>query len=455
VIGPAEGRSPQWHAVHERIVSARPSKKLSVREAAQKVFRPLLRQAFRRPLKDQEVIRYATLVHQQVTERGETYERGLSLAIQAMLVSPDFLFRREPDREGNFDSWPLNDFEVASRLSYFLWSSMPDDELLNLAEKKKLLNPDVLKRQVARMLRDPKSVALADNFASQWLNLRNLVDVRPNPDQFTNFSPELKSDMEQETRRLFQHVVQKNRPIDDLLFADYSLMNQRLAEHYGITGVKGDEFIEVSLQGKNRAGILTHASILTLTSNPGRTSPVKRGKWILENLLGQAPPPAPPAVPALEETAKASPNLSLREQMELHRKAPGCASCHRVMDPLGLGLENFDAIGQWRDKDQDKPIDATGELPSGEKFQGPMELLTVLHQRKAEFHRTLTEKMLIYAVGRGLDYYDKCAVDSILVSMKNNDATFSSLVEGIVSSPPFLRRSRDRDPKPPSSKANE
>jgi hypothetical protein len=446
VIGPAKGRPPAWHDIHQRIVISRPDSKTSVRAAATAVFQPLLYRAFRRPVTRNEVDRFADLVDRQVRLNDETFERGLSIAIQAMLVSKNFLFRQESDPRGKESTWALNNFEVATRLSYFLWSSMPDDELMSLAARGRLLKPEVLKKQIARMLSDPRSAALADNFLAQWLNLRNLADARPDIKLYPGFDGDLRSAMEQETKVFFNSLVRENGSVDDLLLADYTFVNKRMAEHYGIEGVTGDDFVRVSLQGKNRSGVVTHASILTLTSNPGRTSPVKRGKWILDNLLGQAPPPAPPAVPTLEETAKAAPDLSLRQQMELHRKDPGCASCHRVMDPLGMGLENFDAVGRWRDKDGEKSIDAGGTLPSGENFSGPLQMVEILGARRNEFRRTLTERMLVYAVGRGLGYYDKCAVDQILTRLDQQGATVVSLIEGIVLSDPFLKRSRQREP---------
>jgi hypothetical protein len=251
--------------------------------------------------------------------------------------------------------------------------------------------------------------------------------------------------MGQETLMLFNTIVREDRSVDEFLAADYTFVNERLAKHYGINGVTGDQYVKVSLQGTNRSGVLTHASILTLTSNPGRTSPVKRGKWILENILGDAPPPAPPGVPPLEESTKDVAGLSPRERLELHRKDPGCASCHKAMDPLGMGLENFDAVGRWREKDGEKPVDASGDLPSGDKFSGPAELMSIIRSRQEKFSRTLTERLLVYALGRGLEYYDKCAVDQTLDLMKERGNRFSALVEGIVTSDAFLKKSLTRE----------
>ena len=445
IIGPEGGGAPQWHETHRRFVTAVPSESVSVKSAAATVLRPMLYRAFRRPVSDAEFDSFASLVEQTVTQHKETYEYGLFIAVQAMLVSPEFLFRKEADPEANQTERVLNEYEVAARLSYFLWSSMPDDQLFQLAENKRLLDRSVLREQIERMLRDEKSAALGQNFASQWLNLRNLADVRPNPEVFPEFDDALRSAMGQETLMLFNTIVREDRSVDEFLAADYTFVNERLAKHYGINGVTGDQYVKVSLQGTNRSGVLTHASILTLTSNPGRTSPVKRGKWILENILGDAPPPAPPGVPPLEESTKDVTGLSLRERLELHRKDPGCASCHKAMDPLGMGLENFDAVGRWREKDGEKPVDASGDLPSGDKFSGPAELMTIIRSRQEKFSRTLIERLLVYSLGRGLEYYDKCAVDQTMDLMKERGNRFSALVEGIVTSDAFLKKSLNRE----------
>lgn len=433
------------HDIHRKFVTAKPTDTVSVRQAASQVLRPILYRAFRRPVTDAEVDRFAGLVERTVTDDKETYEYGLYLAVQAILVSPDFLFRKEADPEGNETERSLNEYEVASRLSYFLWSSMPDDQLFQLAENKRLLDREVLRGQIERMLHDDKAASLGRNFASQWLNLRNLVDVRPNPEVFPEFDDALRTAMAKETELLFATIVKEDRSIEEFLAADFTFVNERLAKHYGISGVQGEEFVRVSLQGSQRTGVLTHASILTLTSNPGRTSPVKRGKWILENILGEAPPPAPPGVPALEESTKDVTGLSLRERLELHRKDPGCASCHKTMDPLGMGLENFDATGRWRDKDSDKPVDASGDLPGGEKFSGPLELVSIIRNKREQFFRSFTERLMTYGLGRGLEYYDKCAVDHAIEVMKSRGNRFSAVVEGIVTSDPFLKRSKTRE----------
>jgi len=445
LTGPEGGTGDLWHDTHRKFVTSRPSETRTARQAAAEVLRPILYRAFRRPVTDAEVDRFAGLVESTISDQAETYDYGLFVAIQAILVSPDFLFRMEADPAEGQSERDLNDYEVASRLSYFLWSSMPDEELFQAAENKRLLDRQILRAQIERMLKDPKSASLSRNFAAQWLNLRNLADVRPNPEVFPEFDETLRNSMGQETELLFNTIVSENRSIEEFLSADYTFVNERLAKHYGISGVQGEEFVRVSLAGTQRTGVLTHASVLTLTSNPGRTSPVKRGKWILENILGQVPPPPPPGVPALEEANGDVSQLSLRERMEMHRKDPGCASCHKTLDPLGMGFENFDAVGRWRDQEAGKNVDASGDLPDGAKFSGPSELISILRGQKEDFYRSFAEKLMTYALGRGLEYYDKCAVDKALDSMQREGNRFSSLVEGIVVSDPFLKRSRTRE----------
>jgi hypothetical protein len=339
----------------------------------------------------------------------------------------------------------LSDYELASRLSYFVWSTMPDDKLFDLASTGKLHQPVVLEQQVKRLLADPKSKALTDNFAEQWLNLQSLDEITPDPKIFKGFNDALREDMKRETLLLFDTIKNEDRSILDFLDADFTFVNQRLAQHYGMSRISssGEEFQRVSLNPKQRAGVLTHASILTITSNPDRTSPVKRGKWIMENVLGTAPPPPPPNVPELEKTQKAQPNATLREQLEIHRKDPACAVCHRTMDALGFGFENFNAVGIWREKDGGSPIDSSGVLPSGDKFDGPTELIQILKTRKKQFSRCLSEKMLTYALGRGLEYYDRCAINEILDRLDRKQYRFSQLVIGIVNSRPFLNRRGD------------
>jgi hypothetical protein len=316
---------------------------------------------------------------------------------------------------------------------------MPDDELFALAGKGKLHEDDTLQQQVRRLLADSKSETLVQNFVTQWLNLRLLDGVAPDPQVFPQFDTELKSAMRRETELFAAAIIREDRSLLDFLGGRFTFVNGRLAQHYGIDGIQGPEFQRVNFTDNRRTGILTHASILTLTSNPARTSPVKRGKWMLENILGSPPPDPPPDAPDLEATQKNQPNFSLRKQLEIHRENAVCASCHKTMDQLGFGLENFDAVGRWRDKDGQFTIDASGELPGGAKFNGPLALAKVLDRRRAEFVRCLTEKMLTFALGRELAVQDRCAVDKILEQVENQDYRFSALVTAIAKSDPFRK----------------
>lgn len=430
--------------VHRRIVFARPTDAKTVEQAAGEIFRRLMPRAFRRPVDEAEVDRIVKLV-QFATERGDSFERGVQAGLRAVLVSPYFLFRIEIDAEpGNAKAHHrITDFELASRLSYFLWSTMPDDELFRLAKDGRLHEPEQLDGQIARMLKDPKADALVENFASQWLNLGNLVEVTPDPKLFPGFTPELRADLVRETQMFARTVFREDRSLLAFLDADFTLANERLAKHYGIDGVKGDRFRRVSLPDGQRAGVLTHGSILTLTSNPNRTSLVRRGKWILDNVLGIELPDPPANIPSLEDGAKQSGAASLREQLKIHREDPTCASCHDTLDPLGYGLENFDAIGRWRDKSEGKPVEAGGTLPGGESFSGPIEFVEILKKREHDFAELVTRKMLTYALGRGLELPDSCTVDEIVADLQENDYRFSVLVRGIVRSRPFLMRRGD------------
>ena len=443
-VGRFEITRPANRSKLDQFIRNWPEQGSGVRESATVVLAPFIKRAFRGPVSDADVSRFVDIV-EMATDDGELFEQGIQYAVQAVLVSPGFLFRVETDARPDdpMVERPVTDYELASRLSYFLWSSMPDDELFQLAERGELRKPDILKQQVTRLLGDPKSKALVDNFAGQWLNLAMLDELTPDPNVFPDFDVALRNDMKQESLLLFETIMREDRSLLEFLDADFTFMNNRLAKHYGQEGVKGDQFQKVSLDAGRRAGILTHASILTLTSNPERTSPVKRGKWIMENILGESPPPPPPGVPELEETTKNNPDATLREQLKLHRADPGCASCHRTMDVLGFGFENFDATGRWRDRDGNHAIDPSGELPSGDSFAGPTELVQLLKNRRADFARCLSEKMLTYALGRGLEYYDRCATDAILNQLDANNYRFSELVFGIVASKPFQKRRGD------------
>ena len=439
--GPLDAKPIELPESHRRILFVQPDEENSPREAAEKILKRLASRAFRRPATDaeaQRLVKLADFAHEQ----GESFEAGIQLALQAILISPHFLFKveQQPAAADVNAVRELNDYELATRLSYFLWSSMPDDELLRVSWEGSLNKKDNLARQVRRMLQDQRSQALVDNFASQWFNLRLLDRFSPDKKQFPTFDDELRAAMRTETQMLFAHIMRQNRGILELLDADYTFVNERLARHYGIAAVRGKEFQRVSLQGTGRSGVLTHASVLTVTSNPTRTSPVKRGKWVLENLLGESPPPPPANVPDLMEGEKAELQGTLRQRMEQHRSNPNCATCHQQMDPLGFAFENFNAIGEWRKTDGKFPIDASGELPSGEKFQGAAELTALLaKQKRTQFVRCFAEKLLTYALGRGLEYYDKCAVDKITAALAKDDHKFEMLVLEIVRSEPFQK----------------
>jgi hypothetical protein len=393
--------------------------------------------AFRRPVSDAEVNRLVRLVS-RTQQDGLTIDQGMRLALEAILVSPHFLFRIERDPKPNdpVAIHAVNDYELASRLSYFLWSSMPDAELLRVAGERRLHDPAVIRAQTRRMLADLKSARLIDNFGGQWLELRKLESAHPDPEVFPKFDDALRRAMRTETTLFLKSIVDEDRSILDLLDAPYTFVNQRLARHYGISGVHGKQFQRVSLEGTERGGILTQASILTVTSYPTRTSPVLRGKWILENVLNAPPPPPPPGVGSLDE--KGGPlQGTMRQQIEAHRANPACASCHSRMDPLGFALENYDAVGAWRTREGTALIDATGTLPNGKAFSGPGELKSILKSDRATFAECLTDKMLTYALGRGLEPYDRPAVRQISRRLAAEDYRFSSLIMGIVESAPF------------------
>jgi hypothetical protein len=435
-VGVPESLVPPRQSV---LLAKKPGKTTSAAEAARPGMRWLLRRAFRSPVDDQTVDQYSQLV-EMAYAREESFPRAMRVGVTAVLVSPRFLFRAEipPADTSAGQKVPLDNHQLASRLSYFLWSSMPDETLMELADQGKLTDEQVLRTQVARMLDDPRSEALADNFASQWLGLRNLETVEPDAKQFSDFSPQLLDSMREETRLVFLDVMRSNRSILDLLDTTETYVDQRLADFYGLSGVEGDQFRRVSLGSTGRRGILTQASILTLTSNPTRTSPVKRGKWILENVLGTPPPEPPAGVPQLEESAKANPTASLREQLELHRADPGCASCHRVMDVLGFGFEKFDAIGKYRQQDGDFAIDATGELPGGLRFDGAVELIEILRSNYGtQFAETTTQRLTTFALGRELRFEDRCVVEDIVQATSSDGFRFRDLVAEVVVSPLF------------------
>ncbi len=429
---------------HRRILFCTPTPETKT-ECARAIVERFASRAYRRPASAGEVgklLRFVDLA----AENGESFERGIQLVVEAVLCSPQFLFRVEFDpratRRGEKlpPTHPISEFELASRLSYFLWCSMPDEELTRLAAEGKLRTGNVLEQQVRRLLKDPKARGLVENFGDQWLQLRLLGTINPDARQFPMFDDDLRRAMLEETRLFFTSVMSDDRSVLEFLDSDHTFVNARLARHYGISGVEGDAFRPVTLEGDRRGGLLGQASILTVTSNPTRTSPVKRGKWILEQILGTPPPPPPPNVPELKEDKDVVLSGTLRQRMEQHRANPECATCHGRMDPLGFGLENFDAIGAWREKDGTFPIDASGSLPGGQTFAGPKALKAILKAREADFARCLTEKLLTFALGRGLDYYDKCAVDKISAGLASGNYQFSTLILGIVNSDPFQKR---------------
>jgi len=433
-------------ASRERIFVCKPTSAADEATCAHTILSKLARRAFRRTVTDVDV-KPLLAFYQRGRAEGD-FDLGIEKALTAMLVSPNFLFRVEHDPK---DSAPgsvfrIGDFALASRLSFFLWSSIPDDQLLDLAEQGKLKDSAVLQQQVRRMLDDPKSQALVDNFAGQWLYLRKLQISRPDPDVFPEFDDSLRQAFRTETSLFFQNVLREDRSVLELLDANYTYLNQRLAEHYGIPNVYGPQFRKVTMTDPNRGGLLGQGSILTVTSYPNRTSVVQRGKWILENLLGTPPPPPPQVVPELIPHGKDGRQLTMREQMVQHRADPVCASCHSRMDPLGFALENYDGVGRWRDKDAGNAIDASGKLPDGSTFVGPAGLKKILITKdRDEFINTATEKLLLYALGRGLEYYDQPAVRAISREAGKDDYRMSALIAAIVKSTPFeMRRTPDQ-----------
>lgn len=395
----------------------------------------LARRAYRRPPTPEEIDKLTGLMA-MAKQQGASYEEAVSAAIEAVLVSPNFLFRIEKNGRVKNGAYPLNPYELATRLSYFLWSSIPDDELLRAAANNSLRKPAVLEAQVRRMLADPKAARLVENFGGQWLEIRRLESVKPDVQKFPDFDDYLRYSMRRETELFFADIIHNDRSILDFLDARYSFVNQRLAGFYGIPGVTGTEFRKVDLGATHRGGVLTQASVLTVSSYANRTSPVLRGKWILENLLNAAPPPPPPDIPILNEAAIGT-SMTQRQQMEQHRANPACAGCHAMMDPIGFAMENYNGIGQWRNKDGKFPIDASGKLPGGQAFNGAAGLEEVLRGKAQAFTRCLTEKMLTYALGRGLEDYDTATVDGIVKRVAAHGYRFSSLVMEIVKSFPF------------------
>ena len=427
-----------------KIFVCRPANAGEELPCATKIISSLARQAYRRPVSDVDLEPLLELY--EATRNRVDFDAGIRMAIQAILADPEFIFRmeRSPDDATPVTNHRISDVELASRISYFLWSGAPDSELLDRAAGGKLRDPAVLEQQLRRMVTDPRSENLAKNFAAQWLFLRNLKDVQPDNYIFLDFDVNLREAMLRETELLFDTIVREDRSILDLLNADYTFVNERLAKHYGIPNIQGTTFRRVAITDDNRRGLLGHGSILTLTSLSNRTSPVMRGKWVMENLLGVHPPPPPPNVPEFKEEAHGERLLSVRERLERHWEDPGCAGCHKMMDPIGFALENFDAVGGWRVLDNGYEVDASGQLIDGTRVDGPASLREALLRKSDAIVHTFAEKLLIYALGRGLEYYDMPVVRSIARQAEGNDNRFSSFVLGIVRSTPFqMRRTRD------------
>ncbi len=434
--------------VRDRILIVTPTSLDSASEipdldAAQLILKEFARRAWRRPVTDSEVARLM-LLYESTSQRGTTFLNAIREPLKAILVSPHFLFVVETDPEES-GVQRLTPHQLATRLALFIWSSLPDDELLTKADSGEIYDEQILKSEIRRMLADPRSRALGENFGLQWLGLRGFAEVRPDQAVFPQYSTELAADMREEAIALVAGVFREDRPLNDLIAPDYIYVNGRLAEHYGLLadGVKlaaDAPWQKISLTNKRRGGVTTLASILTATSYPRRTSPVLRGRWLLEELLGAAVPPPPPNVPALEESATADQNMTLRQRLELHRQKEECAACHNRMDPLGFGLESFDGIGRWRELDNSQPVDATGTLPSGETFNGPEELKSVLLSRSDEFHKHFVRKLLGFALGRELNKFDQCIVDECLKHLRENELRSNVLIERIALSYPFQFR---------------
>jgi hypothetical protein len=446
VQGPFDPKSAGTTSSRSRIFTCRPSASLAEEACARSILSRIAHQAYRRPVIDADMAPLMTMFAEG--RKDSDFEHGVEAALEAVLVSPDFLFIRESDPPGAAPGslHRLSDVELATRLSLFLWSSIPDEQLLEVAEKNQLSRPEELKKQVARMLADPKAQALTENFAGQWLYLRRLEFQSPDHVIFPDFDNRLRAAMLTETDMFFDAVLRGNRPVTDFIASDYTFLNQRLAEHYGIPGVRGASFRKVTLDpASHRGGLLGQGSILTVTSYNDRTSVVLRGKWILENLFAAPPPAPPPNVPSLDVVPNAK-NMTVREQMELHRKNPVCASCHTKMDPLGFALENFNAVGAWRQQMLGRPIQVDAVLPDGTKFEGPAGLRDVLMDRKDEFVKAFTERLMIYALGRGVDGTDMPAVRAAAAAAAKNGYRTQSIIMGIVQSVPFtMRRTLQND----------
>ncbi|MBV8906122.1 MAG: DUF1592 domain-containing protein, partial [Acidobacteriia bacterium] len=433
ISGPYQPSGTSNTPSRRRIFTCRPAADADPLPCTRQILSTLARRAYRRPVTESDMERLLTYFQRGQNEH-KSFDSGIENALAFILVNPQFLFRAEADP---------SQFAFASRLSFFLWSSIPDDELLNLASSGNLSNPGILEAQVRRMLRDRRADALIENFFGQWLYLRNLKATAPDQQIFPDFDDNLREAFLRETDLFTESIVREDRSVVDLLTADYTFLNERLAKHYGIPNIYGEQFRRVTLTDPARRGLLGQGSVLTVSSYANRTSPVLRGKWILTNILGTPPPPPPPNVPPFNESATGT----VRERMVQHRGNPACSGCHSVMDPVGFAMENFDAIGHWRTKDSGVPIDASGVLPDGTKVDGPAAVITAIATRPEQFVRTMTAMLLTYALGRGLEYYDMPAVRVIARQAAKQNYRFSELVLDIVKSPPF----QQSEPRPSGS----
>jgi cytochrome c551/c552 len=435
--GPYGALAPGPPAGRRKTFICQPKDAASEEPCARRILSTLATRAYRRPVTERDM--QALLGFYQAGRAEAGFDAGIQRGLERILAAPSFLFRVEREPAGVAPGTPyrLSDLELASRLSFFLWGSIPDDELRDAAARQGLSVPGAIEKQVQRMLRDPRSNALVDNFASRWLELSKLSGVVPDTELYSEFDENLRDAMEQETRLFIGSQIRDDRSVMDLVTADYSFLNERLATHYGIRDIYGSHFRRVTFTDRTRGGLLGQSSLLTITSYPNRTSVTMRGRWLLANLLGAPPPPPPPDIPALQEAGRDGQPQSLRERMELHRKNPACASCHQRMDPLGFALENFDALGKWRSTSDDAPIDPSASFPDGTRFEGIAGLRTLLVSHKEDFVRTLTGKLLAYATGRGLDHHDLPVIRKIVRDAAPADYSWSSIVTGVARSAPF------------------
>ena len=444
VTGPFDATGSGDTPSRRRIFTCRPANASTETPCAKQIISTLLRRAYRQPVAGADLQRAMSFF--ESGRRNGTFEAGIQAALQRILASPQFVFRIERDPVPGVPH-RVTDVELASRLSFFLWSSIPDDRLLEVAIQGALKRPDVLEREVRRMLTDSKANALVENFAGQWLRLRNVRNVLPNSDLFPDFDDNLRQSFRRETELFFESILQEDRNVLDLMTADYTFINERLARHYGIPGIYGSQFRRVAIADSARRGLLGQGSFLAVTSHAERTSPVLRGKWILENVLGLTVPPPPPDVPPLKEASSDERPRTMRDQMAEHRNNPACASCHKVMDSIGFALENYDAVGAWRNREAGAAVDASGDLADGTHVDGVDQLRAALIKNPELFVGTLTEKMLTYALGRGVDYRDMPTVRAIVRDASRNGNKFSSIVMGIVRSTPFQMSGANASPK--------